>query len=122
MKKDKRKKQQKTTFLQGLESVCILNPTKLFVFAFIGAEKKIAPDRLSLGGESARQKATCGQANKQGGGGGTAACSKHHGSTREVKLSPPPQVGIHLPVSAPWEGCPDSPSVCPDLCLGLWVE
>lgn len=100
-----------------------LNQT-VCICLYFNKKSIIAPDKLSLGGESVRWKTTSGQANKQTkkrAAGGAAAHSKHHPSTREVKLSPPPQVGIHLPLSGPWEGCPDSPSVCPDLCLGLWV-
>lgn len=101
--------------------MCILNSTKRFVFAFIRTKSIIATiDYPSAVNQRDRKQPAAKQTNKRAGG-GTAADRKHHPSTRDVKLSPPPQVGIHLPLSGPWEGCPDSPSVCPDLCLGLWV-
>lgn len=71
-------------------------------------------------------------ANKQASGETAAvyvtASSEHTHPTsslrivREHRLSPPLQVGIHLSLSRPWDSCPDSPSVCPDLCLGPWGE
>lgn len=43
-------------------------------------------------------------------------------TARERRPSPPLQVGIHLSPSLPRDSCPDSPSVCSDLCLGPWGE
>lgn len=100
--------------------MCILNSTKRFVFAFIRTKSIIAPiDYPSAVNQRDRKQPAAKQTNKLAAE--RLRTEKHHPSTRDVKLSPPPQVGIHLPLSGPWEGCPHSPSVCPDLCLGLWV-